>query len=271
MASQFGEDGGADREAVRHGGAGSLAGKAALVTGGTSGIGLAVVRRFLASGARVVALARRARPEIEASEALSLTCDVADERQVAEAFSRAVELVGELDVIVLNAGISELDGGGLERMSAATLHRMLEVNTMGVFHGLQQAPERMRDGGSIVITASGAVWWPFPDYMSYSASKAPLLSMCSHAAMKLGPRGIRVNTVSPGTIVTEMQPPDDPEARINPLATCLGRVGVPEDVVGAYHFLASDDSRYVTATDLRVDGGWLGGLTYAEADALLGG
>ena len=251
------------------GGVASLAGKAALVTGGTSGIGLAVVHRFIASGARVVALARRVRPEVEASGAVSLVCDVADRQQVAEAFAEAVERLGELDVVVLNAGISDLDGDGLDRMSADALLRMLEVNTMGVFHGLQQAPGHMRDGGSIVITATGALWWPFPDYMAYTASKAPLRSLCVHAAMKLGARGIRVNTVSPGTIVTEMQPSDDPEARISPLATCLGRLGVPEDVVGAFHFLASDDSRYVTATDLRVDGGWLGGLTYAEAEALL--
>jgi 3-oxoacyl-[acyl-carrier protein] reductase len=88
--------------------------------------------------------------------------------------------------------------------------------------------------------------------------------------MKLGPRGIRVNTVSPGTIITAMQPEDDPEARIAPLATCLGRVGTPEDVAGVVAFLASDDARYVTATDIRVDGGWLGGITERERDALLG-
>lgn len=270
MAGQKSAESGTDGGTGASGGdIASLAGKSALVTGGTSGIGLAVVRRFLASGARVVTLARRSRPEVEASGAVPLICDVADERQVAEAFAGAVERVGRLDVVVLNAGISDLDGGGLERMSADVLRRMLEVNTMGVFHGLQSAPAHMRDGGSIIVTATGAVWWPFPDYMAYTASKAPLLSLCVHAAMKLGPRGIRVNTVSPGTIITEMQPPDDPEARISPLATCLGRVGVPDDVVGAYHFLASDDSRYVTATDLRVDGGWLGGLTYAETDALL--
>jgi 3-oxoacyl-[acyl-carrier protein] reductase len=154
-------------------------------------------------------------------------------------------------------------------MRADAFRAMLDVNTMGVFHGLREATGRMRDGGSVVITATAALWWAFPDYMSYTASKAALLTMCTHAAMKLGPRGIRVNTVSPGTIITGMQPPDDPEARINPLVTCLGRVGRPEDVAGAYVFLASDDSRYVTGTDLRVDGGWIGGLTYAEADKLL--
>jgi NAD(P)-dependent dehydrogenase (short-subunit alcohol dehydrogenase family) len=250
---------------------GVLEGRSALVTGGTSGIGLAVVRRFRAEGARVVAVARRARGEVEAMGAHEVTCDVADEAQVADAFVRARDLVGTLDVVVLNAGISELDDAELGAMDASSLRTQLEVNAMGVFHGLQQAPAHLRDGGSIAITATGALHWPFPDYLTYSASKAPLHAMCAHAAMKLGPRGIRINTVSPGTIVTEMQPPDDPEARISPLATCLGRVGTPEDVAGVFVFLASDDSRYVTGADIRVDGGWIGGLTYAEADRLLGG
>jgi 3-oxoacyl-[acyl-carrier protein] reductase len=250
---------------------GALDGKAALVTGGTSGIGLAVVARFVREGAAVVALSRTPGPGAEAAGARVLSCDVADEEQVGVAFERAVELLGGLDVVVLNAGVSDLDDGGLEEMDTDAFRRMLDVNTLGVFHGLKEASRHVRDGGSIIITATGALAWAFPGYLSYTASKAPLLSMSTHAAMKLGPRGIRVNTVSPGTIITAMQPDDDDEARITPIATCLGRVGVPDDVAGTYLFLASDDSRYVTAVDLRVDGGWIGGLTYAEAEALLGG
>jgi NAD(P)-dependent dehydrogenase (short-subunit alcohol dehydrogenase family) len=169
----------------------------------------------------------------------------------------------------LNAGISELDGGGMEAVDAGEVERMLAVNSMGVFHGLRQAAIHMHDGGSVIITATAALHWAFPDYLGYTLSKAPLRSMCVHAAMKLGPRGIRVNTVSPGTILTEMQPADDPEAKICEIVTCLGRVGTPEDVTGAYLFLAGDDSRYVTGTDLRVDGGWLDGITYREAERLL--
>ncbi len=251
---------------------GALEGRSALVTGGSSGIGLAVVRRFVAEGARVVALARRPRPEVEQAGASMLACDVADAGEVDRAFDEASTLLGELDVVVLNAGISDLDGGAdLAAIEASSLREQFEVNAMGVFHGLQAASRHVGRGGSIVLTSTAALYWPFPDYLTYSASKAPLVAMCRHAAMKLGPRGIRVNTVSPGTIVTAMQPDDDPEGRVSPLATCLGRFGTPEDVVGAYLFLASDDSRYVTATDIRVDGGWLGGLTYREVDALLGG
>lgn len=248
----------------------ALESKRALVTGGTSGIGLGVVRRFLGEGASVVAVARHERAEVAEAGGSMVVADVADPSQLRDAFDRARELVGQLDVLVLNAGMSELDAGeDMTADDAARLRAQLEVNAMGVFHGLQLAGDALRDGGSVVITSTAALAWPFPDYLTYSASKAPLTALCRHAAMKLGPRGIRVNTVSPGTILTPMQPADDAEARIAPLATCLGRVGSVDDVAGAFVFLASDDSRYVTATDIRVDGGWLGGLTYAEAAALL--
>ncbi|GIU98190.1 MAG: 3-ketoacyl-ACP reductase [Actinomycetota bacterium] len=247
-----------------------LAAKTAVVTGGTSGIGLAVVRRFVREGARVVAIARRPGPEAEAAGARVLACDVADAERTRAAFEEATALLGGLDVVVLNAGVSELDEGPVEAVDPDRLRRQLEVNALGVLHGLREAARHLRDGGSVIITSTAALAWPFPDYLTYSASKAPLEAMCRHAAMKLGPRGIRVNTVSPGTIITAMQPEDDPEARIAPLATCLGRVGTPEDVAGVVAFLASDDARYVTATDIRVDGGWLGGITERERDALLG-
>ena len=248
----------------------ALEGKRALVTGGTSGIGLGVVRRFVSEGAEVVAVARRDRPEVTEAGASMISADVSDAEQLEQAFDHARELVGELDILVLNAGISELDTGPeLTEDDAEHLREQLEINAVGVFHGLRLAGDAMRDGGSIAITSTAALYWPFPDYLTYAASKAPLGPMRDHAAMKLGRRGIRVNTVSPGTILTPMQPDDDPEARIAPLATCLGRPGTTDDVAGVFVFLASDDSRYVTATDLRVDGGWLGGLTYAEAGALL--
>ena len=246
-----------------------LAGKAALVTGGTSGIGLAVVERFVAAGAEAVALARHARPEVEAAGGRMVEGDVADAVRMAAAFSRSGRARRAARHRRLNAGISELDGGGLDAMDAGAVERMLAVNTMGVFHGLGQAATHMRDGGSVIITATAALHWAFPDYLGYTLSKAPLRSMCVHAAMKLGARGIRVNTVSPGTILTEMQPDDDREATICRIVTCLGRVGTPDDVAGAYVFLAGDDSRYVTGTDLRVDGGWLDGITYGEAERLL--
>jgi len=251
-------------------GSGALDGMAAVVTGGTDGIGLAVVRRFVAEGASVVAVARRSRPEVHEAGAVFIEADVADAGQVERAFAEAAERFGALDAIVLNAGVSELDGGSSIGADPDSLRRQFEINSMGVFHGLRCAPAFMRDGGTVTITSTAALAWPFPGYLAYSVSKAPLSAMVTHAAMELGPRAIRVNSISPGTIITGMQPDDDPEAQLARVATCLGRVGSPEDVAGSYVFLASADARYITATDLRVDGGWIGGVTPAEVAGLVG-
>jgi NAD(P)-dependent dehydrogenase (short-subunit alcohol dehydrogenase family) len=248
---------------------GRLDGKAALVTGATSGIGLAVVRRFVAEGARVAALARRERPDVDLSGAEMVLADVAARDQLDVAFDRVAEAFGGLDAVVLNAGVFEGDPPGSLPDVEAT-QRQWEVNAIGVLHGLRAGARTVRDGGSITIVSTAALAWGFPGYGAYAASKAPLPQLCRHAAMQLGPRGVRVNTVSPGTIITGMQPEDDDEARIARLATCLGRVGRPEEVAGAVAYLTSDDASYVTAADLRVDGGWVEGITPAVAAAILG-
>ncbi len=246
-------------------GGGRLEGRTAMVTGGTSGIGLAVVSRFIGEGAETTAVARRYRPEVDDVGARFVAADAADPDLMRAAFEATADRDGPLDVLVLNAGIAGLDAETLEATDVTDVAELLRVNTMGVLHGLALAPPYLRDGASIIITASAATSWAFPGYMGYSASKAPLYELSRHAAMKLGPRGIRVNTVSPGTVLTPMQPADDPEARIAHVATCLGRPALPDEVAGVYVFLASDDSRYVTGTDIRADGGWLDGLTEAHA------
>lgn len=250
---------------------GRLEGRSALVTGGTSGIGLAVVRRFVHEGADVVALARRERPETDLAGARFVACDVSDAAAVREAFERAVHHLGRLDAAVLNAGVFEDDAGASGLPAPDAVERQWATNAMGVLHGLTAAAEVMDRGGSITITATAALAWSFPGYGGYLASKAPLLQLARSAAMQLGPREIRVNTVSPGTILTEMQPEDDDEARIARVTTSLGRVGRPDEVAGAFVFLASDDASYVTGADLRVDGGWIEGVSPAAARILAEG
>jgi NAD(P)-dependent dehydrogenase (short-subunit alcohol dehydrogenase family) len=250
---------------------GRLKDRIALVTGGSSGIGLAVVSRFVSEGAVVTALARHYRPEVDDVGARFVAADTSDSEQMRAALQSTVEREGPLDVLVLNAGIASLDAATLEMTDLGDVARLVRVNTMGVLHGLAAMPPYLRDGASVIITASASTSWAFPGYMGYSLSKAPLYEMSRHAAMKLGDRDIRVNTVSPGTVLTPMQPADDPEARIARVATCLGRAAFPDEVAGVYVFLASDDSAYVTATDIRVDGGWLDGMTEAHARILLEG
>jgi NAD(P)-dependent dehydrogenase (short-subunit alcohol dehydrogenase family) len=250
---------------------GRLKDRIALVTGGSSGIGLAVVSRFVSEGAVVTALARHYRPEVDDVGARFVAADTSDSEQMRAALESTVEREGPLDVLVLNAGIASLDAATLEMTDLGDVAGLVRVNTMGVLHGLAAMPPYLRDGASVIITASASTSWAFPGYMGYSLSKAPLYEMSRHAAMKLGDRDIRVNTVSPGTVLTPMQPADDPEARIARVATCLGRAAFPDEVAGVYVFLASDDSAYVTATDIRVDGGWLDGMTEAHARILLDG
>jgi NAD(P)-dependent dehydrogenase (short-subunit alcohol dehydrogenase family) len=250
---------------------GKLQDRTALVTGGSSGIGLAVVSRFVSEGAGVTALARHYRPEVDDVGGRFVAADTSDPAQMRAALAATADHAGPLDVLVLNAGIASIDASTLEATDLNDVEELVRVNTMGVLHGLTAMPPYLRDGASVIITASAATSWAFPGYMGYSLSKAPLYEMARHAAMKLGSRGIRVNTVSPGTVLTPMQPTDDPEARIARVATCLGRAAFPDEVAGVYIFLASDDSAYVTGTDIRVDGGWLDGLTEEHLRTLLAG
>jgi NAD(P)-dependent dehydrogenase (short-subunit alcohol dehydrogenase family) len=245
-----------------------LRGKTALVTGGTRGIGLAVACRFRDAGANVAICARHPSTDFEAKQLWFIAADLRQDVDVERAFGAATERMGPLDVVVLNAGAAFTDQPQLDLEDPGTLSQALAANTASVFYGLKAAARAARDGGSIIVTSSVAATLPFPGYMCYSSAKAALQPLVQHAAMKLGARAIRVNSISPGTILTAMQPVDDLEARLAPLLNCLGRVGQPNDVIGAFHFLASDESRFVTGIDLRVDGGWLGGLTVAQAETL---
>lgn len=244
-----------------------LSAKKALIIGGTSGIGLAIARRFTSAGCQVIVSGRTNR--IDDNDIEFLACDVTDESSIEELFETLAKRFGAIDCLIVNAGIAPDDGGPFGKMSTDQFDNAMATNTRGPFLCLNRAPEIMNDGGSIIITTSGAANLVFPGYATYGASKSALQILAGHAAAQLGTRGIRVNCLSPGTIVTPIQPEDDPEAIICEAQTCLGRMGTTDDVIGAYHFLAADESRYVTATELIVDGGWVGGMTERSAGAVL--
>lgn len=238
-----------------------LQGKRVVVTGGTSGIGEATSRRFIAEGGRVAALAvgereiETAHERIDGLEA-ALLCDVADELQVERAFARVDELLGGIDVLVANAGIS-VRRPFLE-IREEDWRRVLDVNLTGVFHCAQQAARRMHagDGGVILITAStnGVVGHPF--YADYNASKAGVISLARTMALELAP-AIRVNAVCPGYVLTPMQ-----EAEYSPemldatdAKIPLGRHARPDEIASLFAFLATDDGAYLTGTTISIDGG----------------
>lgn len=253
---------------------GLLAGRAAIVTGGASGIGLATARRFAAEGARVAILdvdaagAARAAGEIGG---LAHPVDVRDAARVAEATDEAARALGGLSLLVANAGAGHL--APLHESPPEAFERMLSVNLAGVWHALRAAIPRMLEagGGAIVTVASASALRPTRGESLYSAAKAGVVALSQGAAQEYGPR-IRVNCVSPGLVRTPLtEGLFRAPGLLDPVreATPLGRAGTAEDVADAIVFLASDLARFVTGQNLVVDGGL--GLPQAGIDPVLRG
>ncbi|MDX6442558.1 MAG: hypothetical protein QOE43_2287 [Gaiellaceae bacterium] len=237
-----------------------LTGKRVVVTGGTSGIGEATSRRFLDEGARVAALAVGADEVATATERIpgieALLCDVADATAVAAAFAKVDELLGGIDVLVANAGIS-IRKPFLE-IDPADWQRVLDVNLTGVFHCAQQAARRMAagSGGVILMTASTNGLTGHEYYADYNASKAGVILLARTMALELAP-SVRVNAVCPGYVLTPMQEAEyTPEMLEQVNATIpLGRHAKPEEIAALYAFLASDEGAYFTGAVISIDGG----------------
>jgi meso-butanediol dehydrogenase/(S,S)-butanediol dehydrogenase/diacetyl reductase len=237
-----------------------LIGKRVVVTGGTSGIGEATSRRFLEEGARVAALAVGEEEVATAAERIpgiaALRCDVADAAGVAEAFATIDDLLGGVDVLVANAGIS-IRKPFLE-IEAADWQRVLDVNLTGTFHCAQQAARRMvaAGGGVILMTASTNGLTGHAYYADYNASKAGVILLARTMARELAP-AVRVNAVCPGYVLTPMQEAEyTPEMLAQVNATIpLGRHARPDEIASLYAFLASDEGAYFTGAVISLDGG----------------
>ena len=245
-----------------------LANKTALITGGNSGIGLATARLFIAEGARV-AITGRKQESLDAAKAelgpnlLAIQADVTDVAATERAVATAVEAFGHLDIVFANAGISgSTPVGGT---TLATFEQVLRTNLTAVFFTVQAAAPHLRDGGSIILNGSVHAVLGMPGYSAYAATKAGVRALSRVMASELSPRRIRVNTVVPGatrTPIWDRLAPDAAaqaalEARISKMVP-LGRLGEAEELAKAVLYLASDDSSYVTGTELVVDGGATG-------------
>jgi 3-oxoacyl-[acyl-carrier protein] reductase len=241
-----------------------LAGRTALVTGGSRGIGRAVVEQLARHGAAVMfsyaqdepAASDVARTVAEAGgRALPARSDAADISAIRELFARADREFGGLDIVVLNAGVA--DGGLIAEQDAEVYDRIMAVNARGTFFGLQEAARRVRAGGSIVAISSINTVLREQGAAVYSASKAAVEQFAYIAAKELGPRGITVNVVSPGATDTDMLRGVNPPEFLDEIVklSALGRLGQPDDVARVVAFLVGPTGQWITGQNLRADGG----------------
>ena len=242
--------------------------KRVLITGGAGGIGAATAARFIDEGSRVVLLDRdrEALERMERDLPLSgtLRADVTDVDEVARAFRELDALLGGLDVLINNAGISLRHR--FVDITPQEWQDVIDVNLNGVFFVAQQAARRMlargdRPAGGVILnmgSTNGLMGYPY--YADYNASKAGVIELTRSMALELAPT-VRVNAVCPGFILTPMQEAEyTPEMRQSFAAKIpLNRLGRPEDVAALFAFLASDDAAFITGQSFVIDGGEIAG------------
>lgn len=242
----------------------TLAGKVALVTGGSRGLGAAIALRLAQDGA-AVALTYTSSPQkadevvlaIESAggKALAIRADSADVEAVKHAVVETVNTLGRLDILVNNAGVATM--AVIDQFSMEEFDRLVAVNIKGVFVATQSAIRHMGEGGRIIMIGSvNSDSTPSAGLSIYALTKGAIASFTRGLARDLAPRGITVNNIQPGPIDTDLNPADGEFADGLKKIIALGRYGQSDEVAGLVSYLASPEAAFVTGASLKIDGGF---------------
>jgi 3-oxoacyl-[acyl-carrier protein] reductase len=240
-----------------------LTGKAALVTGGSRGIGAAIARSLAEDGADVAisyvsspdkakALVRELQEK--GVRSVAFQADQSKPAEVSQLVNKVAEHFGHLDILVNNAGV--FITGPVGEVSDDDVAKQFAINVGGVNAAVREAAKLMTEGGRIITIGSmAAITSPWPGIADYSATKGAVSAYTRGWARDLGPKGITVNVVEPGPIDTDMNPANGDFAAVQKAGVPLGRFGRPEEVGATVAFLASKDAGYITGASIAVDGG----------------
>ncbi len=245
---------------------GRLTEKKAVITGGTTGLGYETAKRFLAEGARVIITGQDEKRLADAAKslgqgAIAVRADVSNVAELDHLKGVVEKEFGTFDILFANAGVAKF--APLEVVEESGFDTLFDINVKGLFFTVQRLSSLLAQGGSVILNASGVHGKGIAGASVYTATKAAVRSFARSLAVELAPRGIRVNSLSPGYIPTEIQAKmglsaeavDQFKDGLLPNVP-LGRVGRPDEIASTALFLASDESSYITGGDLAADGGF---------------
>lgn len=241
-----------------------LAGKIALITGGSRGIGAAIAKRLAHDGA-AAAITYSASPEkasevvrdIEAAggRALAIKADAADAAAVRAAVDETAKTFGQIDILVNNAGVAHM--APIDEFLEKDFDRLVAINIKGIFIATQETLRHMKSGGRIIMIGSvNSDLVPFIGGSVYALTKGAVASFTRGLAHDLGPRGITVNNIQPGPVDTELNPADGPAADGLKAMIALHRFGGGDEIAGLVAYLAGDEAGYITGASIKIDGGF---------------
>ncbi|MBL7858138.1 MAG: SDR family oxidoreductase [Cyclobacteriaceae bacterium] len=243
----------------------NLKNKVALVTGGSRGIGAAIVKRLAADGAAVAFTYLNAEDkantlvkEIQSKggKAVAIKADSADTKAAAAAVENTVKLLGRLDILVNSAGVTTFNTIDNHEGDLAEVERLMAVNLTGVSASVRAATKHLPEGGRVIsIGSTFAERLPYAGFADYAASKAAIAAYTRGWARDLGKKGITVNTVQPGPTATDMNPDNSDFSESIKAGLALGRYGKVEEIASVVSFLAGPDASFVTGSTVTVDGG----------------